>query len=56
MWEILVYCEGEAEGAVLVHALVWVDVEDEVEDVVRIGELGTHGVAQGELGNVCMGR
>ena len=52
--EVLVDGEGEAEGAVLVHALVRVDVQDEVEDVVWVGEFGAHGVAEGELGDVCM--
>lgn len=34
--------EGEAELAALVHALVRLDVEDEVEDIVWVRELGLH--------------
>lgn len=52
--EVLVYREGEAEAAALVHALVRVDVQEEVEDVVGVGELGAHGVAERELGEVCL--
>ena len=48
--EVLVDVEAEVEAAALVHALVGLDGEAEVEDVVRIGEGGGHGVAEGELG------
>ena len=51
--EVLVDGKAEAEAAALVHALVRVDVQGEVEDVVGVGELGAHGVAEGELGDVC---
>lgn len=53
MREVLVDREIEVEGAALVHALVGLDGEDEVEDVVRVGEGHFHRAAEGELVEVC---
>ena len=50
--EILVDDKGEVEGAAAVHALVGLDGEGEVEDVVGVGEGGAHGAAEGELGEI----
>ena len=50
--EVLVDGEGKVKGAALVHALVGLDCEGEVEDVVRVREGGFHGGAEGELGEV----
>lgn len=40
--EVLIDLEVEVEAAALVHALVRVDGELEVEDVVRVGEVRLH--------------
>jgi hypothetical protein len=42
MREVLVDGEAEVEGAGLVHALVRVDGQGEVENVVRTGEVRAH--------------
>lgn len=47
--EVLVDCEAENEAAAFVHALVRVDGQSEVEDVVGIGEVRLHCCAQREL-------
>lgn len=44
--KVLVNGEAEVEGAALVHALVRIDREDEVEEVIRVGEGGLHRLAQ----------
>lgn len=49
MGEVLVDLEVEIEAAAFVHALVRVDSELEVEDIVGIGEMCFHGRAEGEL-------
>lgn len=38
MWEVLVYGKVEVEGSTFVHALVRLDRESEVEDIVRVWE------------------
>lgn len=45
--------EREAELATAVHALVRLDVEDEAQDVIRIGEFSPHRRAQGKLAQIC---
>lgn len=47
--EVLVDGEAEVEAPALVHALVWVDGERKVEDVVRVGEVCLHCCAEREL-------
>lgn len=47
--KVLVDCEAEDEAAAFVHALVRVDGEREVEDVVGVGEVGFHRCAEREL-------
>lgn len=49
MWEILVDREAEVEHATLVHALVGLDGESEVEDVVGVGEGHFHRASEGEF-------
>jgi hypothetical protein len=44
--KVLVDLEIENEAAALVHALVWLDGQGEVQNVVRIGEIGLHGRAE----------
>ena len=53
--EVLVDGEAEAEGAALVHALVRLDGQDEVHDVVVRREVGAHRVAEREFRDVCTG-
>lgn len=53
VWEILVDVEVKVERAAFVHALVGLYCEDEIEDIVGIGERGFHGRAQGEFGEIC---
>ena len=50
--EILVHGEGKDETAPLVHALVGLDRECEVEDVVRVREVGLHRRAERELAEI----
>lgn len=47
--EILVHGETKVEHAALVHALVRLDGQGEVEDVVRVGEGHFHGISEGEF-------
>lgn len=47
--EVLVYSEIEVESPTLVHALVWLNSERKVEDVVRVGERSFHGAAERAL-------
>ena len=42
VWEVLVDREVEMESSTLVHALVWLDGESEVEDIIWVRELGLH--------------
>lgn len=42
VWEVLVDLEVESEASALVHALVRVDCELEVEDIVGVGEVRLH--------------
>ena len=51
--EVLVDVEVEVECAAFVHALVGLYREDEVEDVIRVGERGFHCRAEGEFGEIC---
>lgn len=56
MWEVLIDSEVEVEGAALVHALVGLDGENEVQDIVRIGEGHFHRATEGEFIEVCPSR
>lgn len=47
--EILVDGEAELERATFVHALVRVDGEDEVEEIVRVRECRLHCLSKGAL-------
>lgn len=47
--EALVDGEIEREAPGAIHALVRVNGQDKVEDVIGVGELGRHGLAEGEL-------
>lgn len=49
MREVLIDLKVEIEAAAFVHALVGIDGELEVEDIVRIREMCLHGRAEGEL-------
>ena len=49
MWEVLIDSEVEVEGAIFVHALIRVDHQREVENVVLVGKLKAHSTAQGKL-------
>lgn len=49
MREVLVNGEGEGETAAFVHALVRLDGEGEVEDIVGVWEVCLHGGAEGEF-------
>lgn len=40
MREVLIDSEGEVEASALVHALIRVDRQGEVEDIVGVGEFG----------------
>lgn len=40
------------EDPALVHALIGLDVEEEVEDVVAVGEVGAHGRRERHLGDI----
>lgn len=42
MGEVLVYDEAEVEGAAAIHALVGLDGEGKVEDVVGVWEVRFH--------------
>lgn len=50
--EVLVDGESEGERAGLVHALVGLDGQREVLDVVRVGEGHFHGAWERELGEI----
>lgn len=52
VWKVLVDVEIESKLAVAIHALVGLDRQDKVEDVVWIREVGSHGRAEGELGEI----
>lgn len=54
--EVLVYGEGEVEDAAFVHALVWLDRESEIKDVIGVRKGRAHGGAEGEVGDVCCRR
>lgn len=45
--------ERELEAAALVHALIGINGEREVENVVWVLEVGAHCVAEGEFAEVC---
>ena len=47
--EVLVDGEVEVEGTILVHALIRVNAQREIEDVVLVRKFKPHGAAQGEL-------
>lgn len=47
--EVLVDSEGEGETAAFVHALVRLDGEGEVENIVGVWEVCLHGGAEGEF-------
>ena len=47
--EVLVDGEREVEGAIFVHALVGLDGQGEIEDVVGVGEGHFHRISQSEL-------
>ena len=47
--EVLINGEAEVEAPALVHALVWVDGERKVEDVVWVREVCLHCCAEREL-------
>ena len=51
--KVLVDSEREVENPAFVHALVRLDCECEVEDVVGVGEVGPHGGAEGKFGEIC---
>jgi len=53
--KVLVDGECEVEDPTFVHALIGLDGESEVEDVVRVREGGAHGGAKGEIGDICCG-
>lgn len=46
MREILVYGEVEVKSASFVHALIWLDREGEIQDIVGVWELGLHCATQ----------
>ena len=54
MREILVNREVEVECAALVHALIRLDSESEVQDVVGVREGHFHCTSEGELLQVCL--
>lgn len=49
VWEILVDLEVKFEAAALVHTLVGVNCEFEVENIVWVGEVRLHCRAEGQL-------
>lgn len=49
MGEILVNGEGKCEDATLVHALIRLDRQGEVEDIIRVGKGHFHCTAEGEF-------
>lgn len=53
MGEILVDGETKIEHTTLIHALVRLDGQGEVEDVVRVREGHLHGISEGEFLEVC---
>ena len=44
--EVLVDRKGEMEAASFIHALVWLDGQCEIENVVRVWEVGLHGASE----------
>lgn len=44
--------KGELEGAALVHSLVRVNSEREVEDIIRVGEIRAHGATKGQFAEI----
>ena len=54
--EVLVNGESKVEDPAFVHALVRLDGQCEVEDVVRVGEVCAHGRAEGEFRNIWKAR
>jgi hypothetical protein len=50
---VIVHREREDETATLVHPLVRLDGEREVEDIVRIWERSLHGAAEREFTKIC---
>jgi hypothetical protein len=47
--EVLVHDEREVEHTTLVHSLVWLDRQSEVEDVIGVGEGHFHRAPEGEF-------
>lgn len=54
MRKVLVDSEAEVESPPFIHALVRVDSQGKVEDIVGIREVGFHRAAEGELVEVWM--
>lgn len=52
--EILVDLEGESKASSRVHALIGLDGEGEVEDVVGVGEFSAHRRPEGEFAEIYM--
>lgn len=53
MREVLVDVETEMERAAFIHALVGLDREGEVQDVVGVGEGHFHRASEGEFLKIC---
>jgi hypothetical protein len=49
VWEVLVDCEAKYEASAFVHALVGVDGQGKIEDIVGVGEVRFHRRAEREL-------
>ena len=54
VWEVLVDGESKREAPPLIHALVWLDSEIEVENIIWIWEMNLACFAQGQLLNVLL--
>lgn len=52
MWIIIVHGECEDKATTFVHALVRLDCESKVQDVVGVGEGGLHGTTEGEFSEI----
>lgn len=49
MREVLIDSEGEVKETTLVHALIGLDGQSEVENVIGVREGHFHGISEGEL-------
>lgn len=57
MWKVLVDGEIKIKGAPSVHALIRIDRQYEMENIIRIREVCAHGASQGKLREIysCQG-